>query len=310
MDYKDYYKILGVSKTASQDEIKKAFRKLAIQYHPDKNPGNKVAETKFKEVNEANEVLGNPEKRKKYDELGANWQNHQQGDNKEGGFDWGRWQNAGAGTQGGQYSGTFDEEGFSDFFNNIFGGAGGRTKKSRKTSFKGQDYQAEVKLTLEEAYHGTARILELERQKLRIQLKPGVENGQNLRIKGKGAPGYNNGEPGDLYLEVHVAPHPLYKRYGNHLEQTVKLDMFTAILGGKIKINTLAGDLLITIPEGTQNGNALRLKGKGMPVYGKSSEFGDMIIKTEVIIPTDLNQEQKELLKKIKELNKAGAGTV
>ena len=303
MDYKDYYKILGVNKSASQDEIKKAFRKLAIQYHPDKNPGDKIAETKFKEINEANEVLSNPEKRKKYDELGANWQQYQQGGKKEEGFDWGPFQ------QGGHYSGDFDENGFSDFFNNIFGGGGG-SKKRKKSSFKGEDYQTHVDLSLEEAYHGTSRILELEHQKLRLQIKPGVENGQTLRIKGKGALGYNNGEAGDLYLEIRIAPHSVFKRAGVNIEQIVKLDVFTAILGGKIKVKTFAGDLLITIPPGTQNGKTLRLKSKGMPVYGKTNEFGDMLVKTEILIPTNLSEEQKELLRKIKEHTKTNADTV
>jgi len=305
MDYKDYYKILGVSKTATQDEIKKAYRKLAVQYHPDKNPDNKVAENKFKEINEANEVLGDPEKRKKYDELGENWHNYQQQGNQQGGggFDWGQYQNA-KHNQGG----SFDDEDFSDFFNNIFGGGGG-SKRNRKTSFKGQDLQTATTITLDEVYNGAVRLINVEKEKLRLTIKPGVMDGQTLRIKGKGGPGHNNGEAGDLYLQIHVAPHYLYKRDGNNLEQTVKLDMFTAILGDKIKINTFTGDLLITVAPGTQNGKTLRLKGKGLPIYGKAGEFGDMLVKTEVDIPTDLNNEQKELLKKIKDLKTVKAGS-
>ncbi|MDX2173624.1 MAG: J domain-containing protein [Bacteroidota bacterium] len=298
MDYKDYYKILGISKTASQDEIKKAYRKLAVQFHPDKNPDNKVAENKFKEINEANEVLGDPEKRKRYDELGENWQNYQQqGGNNHGGggFDWGQYQSS----QGS----SFDEDGFSDFFNNIFGGGGG-SKRNRKTSFKGQDLQTETTITLDEVYHGTVRLINVENEKLRLTIKPGATDGQTLRIKGKGAKGYNNGEAGDLYLQIHVAPHYLYKRDGNNLEQTVKLDLFTAILGGKLKINTFTGDLLITISPGTQNGKTLRIKGKGLPIYGKAGGFGDMLVKTEIAIPIDLNEEQKELLKKIRDSKK------
>jgi curved DNA-binding protein len=295
MDYKDYYKILGITKTASQDEIKKAYRKLAVKYHPDKNADDKVAENKFKEINEANEVLGDPEKRKKYDELGENWQNYkQQGSQQQGGgFDWGQYQNS--------QSGSFDEDEFSDFFNTIFGNTSG-SKKNRTTTFKGQDYQTETTINLDEVYNGTIRIITIEKEKLRINIKPGVADGQTLRIKGKGATAYNNGDAGDLYLKINVASHYLYKRNGNNLEQTVKLDIFTAILGGKLKVNTFTGDVLLTVLPGTQNGKTLRIKGKGLPIYLKTREFGDMLVKTEIDIPTDLNQEQKQLLIKIKDL--------
>lgn len=304
MEYKDYYKVLGVSKTATQDEIKKAYRKLAVKYHPDKNQGNKEAEIKFKEINEANEVLSDPEKRKKYDELGENWQHYQQAGANSGQYQ--QWHNG-----GGQYSGFGNEEDFSEFFSNIFGGmGGGQTRRGRKTSFKGQDYQSEVHLSLEDAYHGADRVFDLEIQKIRIHIKPGVEDGQVLRIKGKGAPGYNNGEPGDLYLTIRVAAHHLYTRKGNDLEQTSRLDIYTAVLGGKMKVHTFTGDVLVTIPPGTQGGNVLRLKGKGMPVYGKSGQFGDMLVRTEIKIPTDLNEEQKELFRKIRDMKKANTASV
>ncbi len=310
MEYKDYYKILGVDKKASQDEIKKAFRKLAVKYHPDKNPGDKAAEEKFKEINEAYEVLKDPEKRKKYDELGENWRNFQQAGGGSN-FDWSRWQQGGGGSRQyytGDASDIFGEGGFSDFFSTIFGGGagfGGRTQGRRTRAMKGQDYEAEIDVTLEEAYHGTSRILNVNGQKIRVKLKPGIRDGQVLRIKGKGAPGANGGPAGDLYLKVHVLPHHLYQRVGDNLMQTVKVDLFTAVLGGKVTVNTFSGPVKITIPAGTQNGKVLRLKGKGMPVYGKKDQFGDMLVKIEVAIPEKLNEKQKKLFEELKKTFKA-----
>jgi curved DNA-binding protein len=299
MDYKDYYKVLGLDKNATRDEIKKAYRKLAVKYHPDKNQGNAEAEHKFKEINEAHEVLSDPDKRKKYDELGSNWQQYQS-NGKRGGFDWNQWQNA---EQGRYRHSSFEEEDFSDFFNSVFGGMGGSAHR-RKTTYKGQDYHAEVSISLEEAYHGTSRILELNKQKLRIQIKPGIENGQILRIPGKGAKGTNGGQAGDLYLTITIEPHHIYERHASNLEQTVLIDMYTALLGGKVKVHTFTGDVLITIPEGTHDGRSFRLKGKGMPFYGKNNQHGDMIVKTRVQLPSGLSEEQKELLKKIRQLEK------
>lgn len=296
MEYKDYYKTLGVEKNATADDIKKAYRKLAVKYHPDKNQGNKQAEDKFKEINEANDVLGDLEKRKKYDELGDQWQSYNQRGGRANDFDWSQWQNQSAG-QGG-----YNDTDFSDFFSNIFGGGGGFRNGGRQASFKGQDYEAELSLGLDEAYNGTARILDVNGQKLRVTIKPGATNGQSLRIKGKGATGYNGGEAGDLLLHLRVLPHFLYNRAGNDLEQKVEVDLYTAVLGGKVTAHTFTGDILLTVPEGTENGKLLRLKGKGMPVYGKENQFGDMLVKIEVKIPTGLSDEQKELFKKLKEL--------
>lgn len=299
MEFKDYYKVLGVEKNASPEDIKKAYRKLAVKYHPDKNSGDKAAENKFKEINEANDVLSDPEKRKKYDELGENWQHYQPGGGQSD-FNQRQWQNGGTG----QGYDNFSETDFSDFFNNIFGGmhGGGASHGRRAASFKGQDYQGDIQLTLEEAYHGASRILELNGQKLRIQTKPGVKDGQILKVKGKGAPGYNGSPPGDLYLEIKLIPHSLYRREGDNLEQPLKIDLFTAVLGGKVKARTFTGDVLITIPPGTQNASSYRLKGKGMPVYEKPNQFGDMIITTEIVIPTRLSDEQKKLFRKIQEM--------
>jgi curved DNA-binding protein len=180
----------------------------------------------------------------------------------------------------------------------------GGARRTRQTSFNGQNLSGDVTISLEEAYHGTSRILELNGQKLRIQTKPGIENGQILRIPGKGTPGHNGGQAGDLYLTIHIEPHYLYERHASNLEQTVKIDLYTAILGGKTKVHTFTGDLMVTIPEGTQTGRSLRLKGKGMPYYGKENLYGDMIIKTEVVLPAHLNEEQKQLLKKMRDLEK------
>ena len=298
MDYKDYYKTLGVAKSATQEEIRKAFRKLAVKYHPDKNAGDKNAESKFKEINEAYEVLSDPEKRKKYDELGESWKNYRQGPPGND-FNWEQWQQPGGSHQyRGDYSDMFGEGGFSDFFTNIFGGMGTRGKKA---SFRGQDYRAEISLTLEEAYNGSTRIIDLQGEKLRLRIKPGIADGQTLRIKGKGGKGYNAGERGDLYLTVNILPHTFFVRKGDDLHQTLSIDLYTAVLGGKAEVSTITGPLLVNIPAGTQNEKILRLKNKGMPVYGREGAFGDMLVKENVKIPGQLTHEQLELFRKLKE---------
>lgn len=303
MDYKDYYKILGVKKSDTQAEIKKKYRKLAVKYHPDKNPDNKQAEEKFKEINEAYEVLGDPEKRKKYDELGENWRHFQQGGG-QGDFDWSKWQQPGGGQSyyyEGDPSDLFGEGGFSDFFQSMFGQGGGGRRSARGGAHKGQDYQADIQLTLEEAYHGSARVLELHGGKIRIKTKPGTKDGQKLRIKGKGAPGINGGPSGDLYLNMHVLPQHLYKRDGDNLKQTKSIDLFTAVLGGKIEVNTFTGPLRVNVSAGTQNREVLRLKGKGMPVYGKDNKYGDMLVEINVNIPKNLSSEEMKLFEELKE---------
>jgi curved DNA-binding protein len=312
MDYKDYYKILGVSKNATQDEIKKAYRKLAKQYHPDKNQGNKEAEEKFKEISEAYEVLGNEENRKKYDELGANWKNFQQGGPQGGGFDWSQFYQGGGG--GTHYTYEGDPEMFSDFFNSFFGGGftgassgGGRSRRSR--AFKGQDYEAEMEINLEEAYHGTTRIINVNGKKLRIKLKPGMYDGQKIKLKGKGAPGINGGENGDLYITIHVQKHPQFERKGDDLYTDLPIDVYTAVLGGKVTVHTLGGDVNLTIPKGTSGGKTLRLKGKGMPHYNRTGH-GDLYVKTKIIVPTDLTPEEEELFKKLKEMRTKKETTV
>lgn len=300
MEYRDYYKTLGVARDATQEDIKKAYRKLAVKYHPDKNPGNKDAERKFQEVNEANEVLSDPEKRKKYDALGENWRQYQESGGRPGGFDWSQYTSPGGGG-GFTFEGDpaeFFGGGFSDFFSNIFGGGGTR----RRQSFKGQDYQAEVDLTLEEAWHGATRIFDLQGQKIRLRIKPGIRDGQVLSVRGKGAPGVNGGSAGNLYVNVHVLPH-VYTRMGDDLEQTLVIDLYTAVLGGSASAQTFTGKVNFTVPAGVQQGKILRLKGKGMPVYGESGKFGDMLVKINITMPVNLSEEEKNLFGKLKALS-------
>jgi curved DNA-binding protein len=303
MDFKDYYKILGVDRKASADEIKKAYRKLAVKYHPDKNPNNKQAEEKFKEMNEANEVLGNEEKRKKYDELGENWNQYQKQGGKEGNFDWSKWQNAGGGGQYQTYSSgedMFGNEGeFSDFFSNIFGGTQGRRTKQPR---KGSDYESELSISLEEAYTGTTRQLETDGEKLQIKIKPGVKEGQTLRLKGKGGHGMNNGPRGDVFIRVHVEEHPHFERKNDDLYCDMPVELYTAVLGGKALIRTLKGNIRMDIVKGTDSGKVLRLKGMGMPKFGKENEFGDLYAKVEIIIPKNLTKEETELFEKLFEI--------
>ncbi len=308
MDYKDYYSILGVSKTAGQDEIKKAYRKLAVKYHPDKNQGNKDAEEHFKEVGEAYEVLKDPEKRKKYDQLGSNWKQYQE----TGGAGYG-FSGFTGGNQGRQhfyYEGDpgdlFGHEGndFSDFFNAFFGNAGGRSSGfERDLSYKGQDFRAEMDISLSEAYLGTSRILNVEGEKLRISTKPGAYDGQELRIRGKGGSGVNRGERGDIYIKVKVLPDVNYRREGNDLVLNRDVDLYTAVLGGRIAVETFAGRLNVPVPRGSQRGRKLRLKGKGMPVYGKSGAYGDLYVVLNVKTPENLSSEEIRLFERLKELN-------
>jgi curved DNA-binding protein len=301
MDFKDYYKILDVAKTATADEIKKAYRKLAVKYHPDKNPNDKSAEEKFKEINEANEVLGDPEKRKKYDDLGENWKYHQQAGNQGSqgqgqGFDWSQYTGGASQQNSGE---QFNGGDFSDFFENVFGGQFGGRKQSQQRSFKGQDYSAEMTISLEEAFTGTARQLDLESQKLQLKTKPGTKDGQVLRLKGKGGKGRNGGEDGDILITVHVPEHPHFKRKEDDLYCDISVDLYTAILGGQTLISTLTKPIKITIAKETDNGKVLRLKGMGMPKYGKDNEFGDLYAKVIVKLPKNLSEKELELFKEL-----------
>ena len=300
MDYKDYYKILGVDKKASQDEIKKAYRVLAVKHHPDKNPDNKVAEEQFKLANEANEVLGNSEKRKKYDELGENWQQYEKQGNQQG-------ENPFGDNQGGRYryesNGNDDFGGqtdFSDFFEQFFSG-GARNGGGRTQNRKGGDYETEMEITLEEAYQGTSRTIQVEGEKLRITTKPGSYNDQRLRIKNKGAKGSSEDNRGDLFVKIKVKNHPEFIRKGDDLYHTQSVNLYTAVLGGEVLVSTLSGQVKIKIAEGTQNGKSIRLKGKGMVIYDKKDVFGDFYLEIKVQIPDKLTDKQRDLFEQLKE---------
>jgi curved DNA-binding protein len=309
MEYQDYYKVLGVDKKATESEIKKAYRKLAVKYHPDKNPGNKEAEEKFKLINEANEVLADPEKRKKYDELGENWNRFQQQGQPGAGGDWSdfnRQQGSGSYYYDGDLNDLFGNgngHGASDFFETFFGKRGGRRSRGQAdTQFKGHDYEAEMEVTMEEAYHGASRIIQVHDEKLRISIKPGAYDGQLLRIKGKGAAGSSKDHRGDLYARVSIRPHPTIIRRGDDLYSSETIDLFTAVLGGDKIVETFNGKIKIKIPAGSQNATSIRVKGKGMPVYGKSGEYGDLYLQLQVSIPKNLSKEEKQLFEQLKEM--------
>ncbi|MBA3829158.1 MAG: J domain-containing protein [Taibaiella sp.] len=307
MDYKDYYKVLGVDKKASQDEIKKTYRKLAVKYHPDKNPNDKKSEEKFKEINEANDVLGDATKRKKYDELGANWQNYQKQGGNPSDYDFSQWaqQGRGAGGHRTEYYGG-EEEGFSDFFETIFGrGRGGGRGQQRSYQARGEDLQAETDLTIHEAFNGTTRQLNLRGQMLNLKLKPGISDGQILRMKGKGGQGINGGENGDLFITIHVRNDAQYERRGDHLYFDQPIDIYTATLGGKLPVGTIDGKTLnINIPAGTDSAQTFRLKEMGMPVYNSTKQRGDAYVRVMIQTPKNLTKEEKDLFEKLATIRK------
>lgn len=305
MNYKDYYKVLGVSRSATQAEIKKAYRKLALKYHPDKNKGDRSAEDRFKEANEANEVLSDPEKRKKYDTFGEDWNRYQTGGGNADQFDWSRY----AGGQGRQqpfeardFGEAFGGQGFSDFFEMLFGGQAASRSSTRGTSRRGQDIEATADISLEEAYHGTTRIIDIHGQTLRVQIRPGIADGQILRLTGKGSPGARGGTAGDLFLTVHVNGDPRFARQGDDLSLTLPVDLYAAVLGGKVEVSTLKGTVKVDILTGTQSGKTLRLAGLGMPVYGEKDRFGDLYITISIEIPTDLSEQELALFRRLSEL--------
>ena len=298
MEYKDYYKILGVDKSAKPDQIRKAFRDLAKKHHPDKNPNNKSAEEKFKEINEAYEVLKDPEKKKRYDELGSSWKNYSNNGGQQPDFDWGQWANQSQGRSSG--SGNF-----SDFFESIFGGGygGGSTGSRRNRSFRGEDMQAVMDLSLEEVVKGSQRLVNIGGQSIKLSIKPGAKNDQILRMKGKGSPGYNGGEAGDLLISIRVLRNPLFEVKANDLYTDLYIDVFTAVLGGKVTLNTLDKAVSITIPPGTDSGKTLRLKGAGVPDYGQPDKRGELYVRILVRVPKNLSQKEKELFMELQKMN-------
>jgi len=297
MDYKDYYKILGVDRKATADQIKKQYRKLAVKYHPDKNPDNKAAEDRFKEISEAYEVLGNVEKRKKYDDLGSNWKQYQQqGFEGFGGFGRGRT----SGRQQGYEEFFGGSSGFSDFFDAFFGGGFGGQAHSRRQrqsqNIKGQDLSATISLSLQEAYSGAEQLINLNGQRLRLKIKPGVKDGQTLRIKGKGQQSPFGGAPGDLLLKVQVKQIVGMVRDGDDLIADFPVDIYTAALGGKLPFKTFKGIVQVPVKAGQQNGSVLRLKEMGMPVYGSSS-FGNLLLKEQLRLPEKITEAERDLLR-------------
>jgi len=290
MEFIDYYKILGVDKTASGEDIKKAYRKLARKLHPDLNPNDKDAHQKFQQINEANEVLSDSEKRKKYDQYGKDWQHADQFEQQQ------RSQKSQY-TGGQQFSGDSDTD-FSSFFESMFGGSG----RSSQTKFRGQDYNAELKLNLTDAMQTHQQTLTVNGKNIRITIPAGVENGQVIKLKGYGAPGVNGGPAGDLYITFSIAAHPRFKRSGNDLFTTTAIDLYTALLGGEATIDTLNGKVKLKVNPETQHGTRIRLKGKGFPVYKKEGETGDLYVTYEIKLPTNLTEEQKILFTELSKL--------
>lgn len=323
MDFIDYYKVLGVNKNATADEIKSAYRKLARKHHPDLNPNDKEANKKFQQINEANEVLSDPEKRKKYDQYGKDWQHAEafekaqqeagaqgrrrggssQGfggfSGEEGGF-------SGFGAQGDEWHSS-DDSGFSDFFESLFGGRQGRQGAQggqSQAKYRGQDYQAELEISLADAATTHQRVLTINGKNIRITIPAGVENGQVIKLKGHGAAGVNGGPDGDLYITFSIADDARWTREGNDLHMKAHLDLYTALLGGELTVDTLTGKVKLKIKPETPNGNVVRLKGKGFPVYKQEGQSGDLYVTLEVKLPTHLTEKEKELFKQLQALKK------
>lgn len=290
MDFVDYYKILGIGKTATSGDIKNAYRKLARKFHPDLNPNDKDAKKNFQQINEANEVLSDPEKRKKYDQYGKDWQHAEEFERAK--------QYQGQSSN----SGSNQSEDFSDFFASMFGGrsSGGR---SRQVKYRGEDFNAEIHLNLIDAFTTQKQTLTVNGSKIRITIPAGIENGQTIKIAGHGGPGILSGPNGDLYITFSIANHPNIKRLGADLYASANLDLYTAILGGEITIDTLDGRVKINVKPGTQNESKVKLKGKGFPVYKSAGEKGDLFVTYHVKIPTNLTEKQKGMFAELSELS-------
>lgn len=294
MEFIDYYKVLGITKSATDKEIKKAYRKLARKHHPDLNPDNKEAEKKFKEINEANEVLSNTENRKKYDKYGKDWKH---GEEFEKAQQQSQYQNQNRSNKNQEYS----EEDFSDYFSSMFGG-GRRSSNQSSRKYKGQDYNTELHLNLKDVFETQKQVLTINNSKIRLTIPAGVENGQVIKINGKGGAGVNGGPNGDLYIKFTIKNHTQFKREGNNLYASVDLDLYTAILGGEITIDTFKGKVKLKIAAETLSGTKVKLKGKGFPIYKKEDQFGDLIITFIIKIPTKLSDKEKELFTELKKL--------
>lgn len=302
MEFIDYYQILGVPKTASDAEIKSAYRKLARKYHPDLNPNNKEAEKKFKEANEANEVLSDPEKRKKYDAYGKDWQHADEIERAK------QQQRQQSQRQSGRQFSEEDFAGgdFSDFFESLFGNQARGGTGNRQSRFRGQDLHAELQLDLIDVYHSHQRTLTVNGKNIRLTIPAGVENEQTIKISGHGTPGANGGPNGDLYITFSIADHPKFKREGSNLYASVELDLYTALLGGETTIDTLDGKVKLKVAPETQAGTKVKLKGKGFPVYKQANTFGDLYLTYQVKLPTKLSESEKALFSDLAKMRSNG----
>lgn len=305
MAYIDYYNILGVSKNASADDIKKAYRQKARKLHPDLNPNDKEAHRKFQQLNEANEVLSDPEKRAKYDKYGENWKHGEEYEKAQQQYQ--QQQHQWGGQQGGQTfytEGDFSDTDFSEFFHSMFGG-GFTQRETRRTNrkYKGGDYQAELRLSLRQAMYTHQQTLNLDGKNIRITIPAGVTDGQKIKLAGYGQPGVNGGPNGDLYITFVVEDDPEFKRLGNDLYTSVHVGLYTAVLGGEMTVNTLDGQVKMKVKPGTQPEAKVRLKGKGFPVYKKDDQFGDLIVTMKVEVPKNLSSKEQELFVELSKLN-------
>lgn len=294
MNFIDYYKVLGLDKSASAKDVRNAYRKLARKYHPDLNPNNADAKTNFQQINEANEVLSDPEKRKKYDQYGKDWQHAEEFEKQKQQQS----QAQSAGSYGGGFSGGQRGSDFSDFFESMFGGGG--SNRGRQVKYRGEDYTTEMHLELIDAYSTHKQTLTVNGKTIRITIPAGVENGQTIKISGHGGPGINGGPNGDLYISFVIGNHSKIKRLGHNLFQTVDIDMYTAVLGGEITIDTLDGKVKLKVKPETQNGTKVNLKGKGFPVYKSEGQFGDLQVTYNIKIPTNLTEKQKALFEELR----------
>jgi curved DNA-binding protein len=299
MEYHDYYKILGVPRSAGADAIKSAFRKLAMQYHPDRNPGDRQAEDRFKEINEAYQVLSDPQKRSRYDQLGESYSQWQQ-KGAPGNFDWGQW-SSGPGVQQVNLDELFGDGAFSDFFRSIFGGAMGGQGLRGRTSRASPSLQQPVTISLKEAFTGATRTLQTGNRRVDVKLPPGVRTGTRIRAPAAG-PARSDGSPSDIYLVMDVAEDPLFERDGNDLHTQAAVDVFTAILGGEVQVKTLSGNVVLTIPAGTQPEQVFRVAGRGMPVLKHPQAAGDLYVHLKVQIPRQLSAKQRSLLSDLTKL--------
>ncbi len=302
MEFIDYYKLLKLDRSATKADIKKAYRKLARKYHPDLNPNDKAAQARFQQINEAHEVLSDPEKRKKYDEYGKDWQHAEQFEQAKkqraasGGFGGG----FGGGEQSYSYSGNFDDDTFSDFFEQMFGGRARAEGAHRGRHFKGQDFNAELQLRLSEVYESRKHTLTVNGKNIRLTIPAGVENGQTIKIKGHGGPGIQGGPKGDLYITFNILNDTNFRREKEHLYSSEEISLSTAALGGGIRVKTFNGEVKLKVKPGTQNGTKVKLKGKGFPKYKTEGQFGDLIVTYNIQIPKVLSEKQKELFQELK----------